>query len=203
MFTGIVEDIGRVRALKPGKDTRVEIETKLPAGTFPLGASVACSGVCLTVIERGSLSSGGWFAVEASPETLACTTLGRWRVGSAINLERALKLGDEFGGHLVSGHVDGFAKICSATQVGDGSSGSTVFEFDVPAKLASYIAAKGSVTLDGVSLTVNAVNDSRFSVNIIPHTLSATTFGAAKVGDDVNLEIDLLARYVARLIGKD
>lgn len=203
MFTGIVEDIGRVRALKPGKDTRVEIETKLPAGGFSLGASVACAGVCLTVIERGSLLSGGWFAVEASPETLACTTLGRWRVGSAINLERALKLGDEFGGHLVSGHVDGLAKIHSVTKVGDSSSGSTVFEFEVPPKLASYVAAKGSVTLDGVSLTVNAVKDSRFSVNIIPHTLSATAFGAAKVGDDVNLEIDLLARYVARLIGKD
>jgi riboflavin synthase len=203
MFTGIVEDVGRVRALKPGKDTRVEIETKLPAGKFPLGASVACSGVCLTVIESGSLLSGGWFAVEASPETLACTTLGRWHVGSRINLERALKLGDEFGGHLVSGHVDGIAKIHSATKVGDGSSGSTVFEFDVPTKFASYIAAKGSVTLDGVSLTVNTVDGSRFSVNVIPHTLSATTFGSAQAGNEVNLEIDLLARYVARLIGKD
>ena len=203
MFTGIVEDIGKVRALKPGNDTRVEIETKLSAGAFALGASVSCSGACLTVIERGALPSGGWFAVEASPETLARTTLGRWRVGSAINLERALTLGDEFGGHLVSGHVDGLAKIRSITKVGGGSAGSTVFEFDVSAKLASYIAAKGSVTLDGVSLTVNTVDDVAFSVNIIPHTLSATTFGAARIGDDVNLEIDLLARYVARLIGKD
>ena len=203
MFTGIVEDVGRVRALKPGKDTRIEIETKLPAGTFALGASVACSGTCLTVIERGTLPSGGWFAVEASPETLDRTTLSRWQVGSAINLERALKLGDEFGGHLVSGHVDGLAKIRSITMVGDDSAGSTVLEFEVPAKLASYIAAKGSVTLDGVSLTVNAVNDTCFTVNVIPHTLSATTFGAAKVGDEVNLEIDLLARYVARLIGRD
>lgn len=203
MFTGIVEDIGKVRALKPGKDTRVEIETKLPAGTFALGASVACSGACLTVIERGTLSSGGWFAVEASPETLACTTLGRWHIGSPINLERALKLGDEFGGHLVSGHVDGLAKIRSITRVGDDLAGSTVFEFNVPEKLGSYIAAKGSVTLDGVSLTVNMVDGEGFSINVIPHTLSATTFGAAKIGDDVNLEIDLLARYVARLIGKD
>ena len=203
MFTGIVEDVGRVRALKSGKDTRIEIETKLPAGTFALGASVSCSGVCLTVIDRGALASGGWFAVEASPETLACTTLGRWSVGLHINLERALKLGDEFGGHLVSGHVDGLAQIRSMTKVGDSLAGSTVFEFEVPTKLVSYIAAKGSVTLDGVSLTVNTVNDAGLSVNIIPHTLSVTTFGVAKVGDEVNLEIDLLARYVARLIGKD
>jgi riboflavin synthase len=203
MFTGIVEDVGRIRALAPAQDTRIEIETKLPTGTFALGASVACSGVCLTVVERGPLSSGGWFAVQASPETLACTTLGHWRVGTGINLERALKLGDEFGGHLVSGHVDGLAKIVSVARVGDSPGGSTVFQFEVPTKLAAYIAAKGSVTLDGVSLTVNMVNGSLFSVNVIPHTLSVTTFGCAKEGDEVNLEIDLLARYVARLIGKD
>jgi riboflavin synthase len=203
MFTGIVEDVGRIRALTEGKDTRVEIETKLPAAQFAIGASVACSGACLTVIERGTLASGGWFAVEASPETLARTTLGRWRVGSPVNLERALKLGDELGGHLVSGHVDGLASIRSIRKVGEGAAGSTVFEVEAPAALAAYIAAKGSVTLDGVSLTVNAVNGARFAVNIIPHTLSVTTFGAAKEGDQVNLEIDLLARYVARLLGKE
>lgn len=203
MFTGIVEDVGRVRLLKPGKDTRVEIETKLPAATFAIGASVACSGACLTVIERGASPSGGWFAVEASPETLAKTTLGRWQVGSSVNLERALKLGDELGGHLVSGHVDGLARIHSIRQVGEGVAGSTVFQFEVPETLARYIAAKGSVTLNGVSLTVNAVEGNRFSVNVIPHTLAVTTFGAAREGDEINLEIDLLARYVARLIGKE
>jgi riboflavin synthase len=203
MFTGIVEDVGRVRLLKPGKDTRVEIETKLPAGDLALGASVACSGACLTVIERGALLTGGWFAVEASPETLARTTLGRWRVGASINLERALKLGDELGGHLVSGHVDGLARIRSMRKVGEGASGSTVFELEAPASLASYIATKGSVTLDGVSLTVNAVDGAHFLVNVIPHTLAMTTFGSARDGDEVNLEIDLLARYVARLLGKE
>ena len=203
MFTGIVEDVGRIRALKAGKDTRVEIETRLAAADFLIGASVACSGACLTVIERGALPEGGWFAVEASPETLMRTTLGRWRVGSAINLERALKLGDELGGHLVSGHVDGLARIASIRKVGEGDAGSTVFEFEAPASLACYIAAKGSVTLDGVSLTVNSVTGSRFSVNVIPHTLAVTTFGAARQHDEVNLEIDLLARYVARLLGKD
>lgn len=203
MFTGIVEDIGHVRLLKPGKDTRIEIETRLPAGDLALGASVACSGACLTVIDRRMLPVGGWFAVEASPETLARTSLGRWREGSAVNLERALKLGDELGGHLVSGHVDGLARIRSRRQVGEGTAGSTVFEFEAPAALASYIAAKGSVTLDGVSLTVNAVDGARFSVNVIPHTLAVTTFGSAREGDEVNLEIDLLARYVARLLGKE
>lgn len=203
MFTGIVEDVGRIRALEPGKDTRVEIETKLPAGDLAIGASVACSGACLTVIDRGALAGGGWFAVEASPETLARTTLGRWRIGSPINLERALKLGDELGGHLVSGHVDGLARIRSVRKVGEGASGSTVFEIEAPPSLAPYIAAKGSVTLDGVSLTVNSIDGARFSVNVIPHTLAATTFGSAEEGDEVNLEIDLLARYVARLLGKE
>jgi riboflavin synthase len=203
MFTGIIEDVGRIRALTAGKDTRVEIETRLPAADLAIGASVACSGACLTVIERGASSAGGWFAVEASPETLACTTLGRWRVGSAVNLERALKLGDELGGHLVSGHVDGLASIRAIRKVGEGTSGSTVFELEAPAALSAYIAAKGSVTLDGVSLTVNTVDGARFSVNVIPHTLAVTTFGAAKEGGEVNLEIDLLARYVARLLGKD
>jgi riboflavin synthase len=202
MFTGIVEDVGRVRAIRPGADTRIEIETRLPAGGFALGASVACSGACLTVIERDTLPSGGWFAVEASPETLRLTTVGRWSVGTAVNLERALKFGDELGGHLVSGHVDGLAKIVSLRRVGEGAKGSTVIEFEVPAALAPFVAAKGSVTIEGVSLTVNAAEGARFAVNVIPHTLSVTTLGAAREGDQVNLEVDLLARYVARLLGK-
>jgi riboflavin synthase len=197
MFTGIVEDVGRVRSLQPGTDTRIEIETTLPAETFALGASVACSGACLTVIEKGPR----WFAVQASPETLARTTLGCWRVGTAVNLERALKLGDELGGHLVSGHVDGLARIRSVRPEGK-EGGSTVFELEAPAELAPYIAAKGSVTLDGVSLTVNAMQGSAFFINVIPHTLSVTTFGTLTAGAEVNLEVDLLARYVARLLGK-
>lgn len=202
MFTGIVEDVGRVRAIRPGADTRIEIETKLPAGEFALGASVACSGACLTVIESGALPSGGWFAVEASPETLRLTTIGHWDVGTTINLERALKFGDELGGHLVSGHVDGLAKVASLRRVGEGAKGSTVIEFEAPAALAPFIAAKGSVTIEGVSLTVNTAEGSRFAVNVIPHTLSVTTLGAVREGDQVNLEVDLLARYVARLLGK-
>lgn len=197
MFTGIVEDIGRVRSLHPGTDTRIEIETALPAETFALGASVACSGACLTVIAKGP----GWFAVQASPETLARTTLGRWRVGTVVNLERALKLGDELGGHLVSGHVDGLARVRSVRPEGE-EGGSTVFELEAPTELSRYIAAKGSVTLDGVSLTVNAVQSSAFFINVIPHTLAVTTFGTLMAGAAVNLEVDLLARYVARLLGK-
>ncbi|MGH7058053.1 MAG: riboflavin synthase [Acetobacteraceae bacterium] len=197
MFTGIVEDIGRVRSLKTCTDTRIEIATALPVETFVLGASVACSGACLTAIEKGS----GWFAVQASPETLARTTLGRWRVGATVNLERALKLGDELGGHLVSGHVDGLARVRSARPEGR-EGGSTVFVLEAPVELAPYIAATGSVTLDGVSLTVNAVDGSAFSINVIPHTLAVTTFGALTAGAEVNLEIDLLARYVARLLGR-
>ncbi|MGE5539828.1 MAG: riboflavin synthase [Gemmatimonas sp.] len=202
MFTGIVEDVGRVRALTPGADTRIEIETRLPAGDLALGASVACSGACLTVIDRGALPTGGWFAVEASPETLKLTTVGRWKVGSPINLERALKLGDELGGHLVSGHVDGLARIVAMRRVGEGAKGSTVIEFDAPPSLATFIAPKGSITIDGVSLTVNTVEGTRFAVNVIPHTLAVTTLGRASQGDEVNLEVDLLARYVARLLGK-
>lgn len=197
MFTGIVEDVGRVRALQPGTDTRIEIETRLPADRFALGASVACSGACLTVVESGP----GWFAVQASPETFTRTTLGRWRVGTPVNLERALKLGDELGGHLVSGHVDGIAGIRSLRREGAGDGSSIVFEIEAPPELARYIAAKGSVTLDGVSLTVNSVSGPVFSINVIPHTLAATTFGAMTAGTEVNLEVDLLARYVARLLG--
>jgi riboflavin synthase len=194
MFTGIVTDIGTLREIRAGGDTTFIIGTKLDTGDLALGASVACAGVCLTVIERGA----DWFAVQASAETLARSTLKDWRVGTGINLERALKAGDELGGHLVSGHVDAMAEIVERRTEGD----SQRFAFRVPDAFAAAIAPKGSVALDGVSLTVNEVQGNRFGVNLIPHTLAHTTFGAAKVGDRVNLEIDTLARYVARLLGK-
>ena len=194
MFTGIITDLGRVRAVERGKETRFEIATSYDTASIASGASIACSGPCLTVIDKGE----GWFAVEASAETLSRTTLGAWRQGVAVNLERSLKLGDELGGHLVFGHVDGTATLIRQTASGD----SVVFDFEAPASLSAYLAPKGSVTLDGVSLTVNAVEADAFSVNIIPHTLQNTTFGAAKAGDRVNLEIDMLARYVARLLDK-
>lgn len=194
MFTGIITDLGRVRAVERGKETRFEIATSYDTASIAAGASIACSGPCLTVIDKGE----GWFAVEASAETLSRTTLGAWRQGVAVNLERSLKLGDEFGGHIVFGHVDGTATIARQTASGD----SVVLDFEAPASLLAYLAPKGSVALDGVSLTVNAVEADAFSVNIIPHTLQNSTFGDAKTGDRVNLEIDMLARYVARLLDK-
>jgi len=198
MFTGIVTDLGRVRALAPagaGSDLRLEIATAYDTGAIALGASIACSGCCLTVVETGP----GWFAVQVSAETLARTTLGRWQVGSPVNLERALKVGDELGGHIVSGHVDGLAEAVSAVPEG----GSTRWRFRPPAALGRYIAPKGSVALDGVSLTVNEVDAQGFGVNIIPHTAAATTFGRLRPGAEVNLEIDMLARYVARILGRE
>ncbi len=194
MFTGIITDLGRVRAVERGKETRFEIATSYDTASIAAGASIACSGPCLTVIDKGE----GWFAVEASAETLSRTTLGAWRDGVAVNLERSLKLGDEFGGHIVFGHVDGTATIARQTASGD----SVVLDIKAPPSLLAYLAPKGSVALDGVSLTVNAVEADAFSVNVIPHTLRNTTFGAAKIGDPVNLEIDMLARYVARMLGK-
>ena len=194
MFTGIITDLGRVRAVGRGKETRFEIATSYDTASIAAGASIACSGPCLTVIDKGE----GWFAVEASAETLSRTTLGAWRQGVAVNLERSLKLGDELSGHLVFGHVDGTVTLARQTASGD----SVVFDFEAPASLSAYLAPKGSVTLDGVSLTVNAVEADAFSVNIIPHTLRNTTFGAAKTGDRLNLEIDMLARYVARSLDK-
>jgi riboflavin synthase len=194
MFTGIITDIGELREIRPGGDTVYVIGTKLDTGDLAPGASVACSGVCLTVIERGK----DWFAVQASAETLARSSLKDWRVGSRINLERALKAGDELGGHLVSGHVDAMAEIVERRPEGD----SQRFAFRVPDAFATAIAPKGSVALDGVSLTVNEVQGNRFGVNIIPHTLANTTFGTAKVGDKVNFEVDMLARYVARLLDR-
>lgn len=192
MFTGIITDLGQVRDIRDAGDTRIEISTRFDDASIGIGASIACSGVCLTVIDKGP----GWFAVQASIETLSCTTLGDWRPGTLVNLERPLKLGDELGGHLVSGHVDGVGTALSVTP--DGASRRMVFE--APQILARFIAAKGSVALDGISLTVNEVDGRRFGVNIIPHTLSVTTLGKTSAGDRVNLEIDLLARYVARLI---
>ncbi|WP_114856860.1 riboflavin synthase [Azospirillum brasilense] len=195
MFTGIITDVGRVRAVERQGDTRFTVETVFAMETVPIGASIANNGVCLTVVEKGP----GWFAVQASAETLSKTTLGGWAEGTRVNLERALKVGDELGGHIVSGHVDGVATVVDVRPDGE----SKRFTFEAPAALAKYIASKGSVALDGVSLTVNEVDGARFGVNIIPHTQDATTFGALKAGDRVNLEIDMLARYVARLAGQE
>ena len=191
MFTGIVTDVGRVAEVVSGGDTRFTIETAYDVDSIEIGASIACDGACLTVV---ALKPGA-FAVTASAETLACTTLGDWAVGRRVNLERALKVGDELGGHIVSGHVDGLAETVERREEGD----SVRFVFEVPDGLAGFIAPKGSVTLNGVSLTVNEVEGSRFGVNIIPHTQAETTFDECRVGDRLNLEIDLLARYVARL----
>lgn len=195
MFTGIVTDLGKIRSIEKRGDTRIEIETSYDMDDVDIGASIACSGPCLTVIEKGP----GWFAVEASAETLDKTGLGDWKVGTPINLERAMRIGDELGGHIVSGHVDAVAKIVDMQPEGD----SMRFTFEAPAEFAKYIAPKGSVSLDGVSLTVNEVRESRFGVNIISHTQGETTFGSRKVGDRINMEIDTIARYVARILGKD
>ena len=191
MFTGIVTDIGRVRSVRQTeRDWRYEIETAWDTSGIDLGASISHAGCCLTVTEKGP----GWFAVEVSGETLSKTTLGDWREGHAVNLERAAKLGDELGGHIVSGHVDGLGRVVSVTPEG----GSHRIDIEAPAPLHRYIAAKGSITVDGVSLTVNAVEGQVFGLNIIPHTWQATTLGGLKAGDAVNLEIDMLARYLAR-----
>ena len=191
MFTGIITDIGRVRSVAPtARDRRYEIETAWDTSGIDLGASISHSGVCLTVVEKGP----GWFAVEVSGETLDRTTLGGWRAGTEINLERATRAGDELGGHIVSGHVDGLGQVVEITPDG----GSHRLTIEAPEPLHRFIAAKGSITVDGVSLTVNAVEGRRFGLNIIPHTWEATTLGERRVGDAVNLEIDMLARYLAR-----
>ena len=191
MFTGIVTDIGRVRSVRQTeRDRRYEIETSWDTTGIDLGASISHAGCCLTVTEKGP----GWFAVEVSGETLSKTTLGDWREGDPVNLERAAKLGDELGGHIVSGHVDGLGRVVSVTPEG----GSHRIDIEAPAPLHRYIAAKGSITVDGVSLTVNAVEGPVFGLNSIPHTWDATTLGGLKPGDPVNLEIDMLARYLAR-----
>src|SRR3569832_2552353 len=197
MFTGIVTDVGRVRHIEKRGDTHVVISTNLDLTNVPMGAAIAGSGACLTVVDKGT-GKDNWFAVTASGETLSKTTLGSWKVGDPVNLERPMRVGDEFGGHIVSGHVDGVAEVKLVAPEGE----STRMMFEVPVALARFIAPKGSVALDGVSLTVNEVDGTRFGVNIIPHTFKVTTFGKAKPGSKVNLEIDLLARYVARIVGK-
>lgn len=192
MFTGIITDLGTVRRIAFGPTTRLEIATAYDTGAIALGASIACNGCCLSVVEKGP----GWMAFEASRETLDKTTMADWKAGQPINLERALRLGDELGGHLVSGHVDGVGKLLSIKPDG----GSLRMVIEAPANMARMIAAKGSIVVDGISLTVNEVDGARFGVNIIPITQAATNLGKAREGDRVNLEIDLIARYVARLL---
>lgn len=192
MFTGIITAIGQIQELKDAGDRWLKVTTPWACDKIDLGASIACSGVCLTVVERAD----NWFAVEVSAESLSRTTIGGWQKGSQINLERALRLGDELGGHIVSGHVDGLASIEAITPIGD----SHKLDIRVPDDVSKFIAEKGSVTLDGVSLTVNGVEGSCFAVNIIDHTWTHTTLGHATIGQQLNLEIDMLARYVSRLI---
>lgn len=196
MFTGIITDIGEVIALEQRGDLAARIATAYPVSGIGIGASIACDGVCLTVVATGE-SPRGWFDVEISAETVSKTNIGRggWHAGKRLNLERALRVGDELGGHIVSGHVDGVAEIVAMRDEGD----STRFTFRAPEALAGFIAPKGSVALNGTSLTVNEVEGAGFGVNIIPHTKAVTTWGQVRVGDLVNLEIDTLARYVARL----
>src|SRR5579864_2281101 len=197
MFSGIITDVGRVRRLLRGAGAEGGLEatiaTVYDSALIPLGASIACSGVCLTVVAV----EPGAFSVQASAETLACSTLGDWVVGTRVNLERALRLGDELGGHLVLGHVDGVARLINRRTDGD----SVRFVVEAPAPLMPYLASKGSIAVDGVSLTVNEIQDNRFGVNLIPYTLAHTTLGDAPPGRRLNLEIDPIARYVARLLG--
>lgn len=198
MFTGIVTAVGEVIAVTPRANDlrRLTIACDYDPSTIALGASIACSGACLTVVESGRTEGRAWFAVDAAAETLRVTTVGTWRVGSRINLERSLKIGDELGGHIVTGHVDGLAEVVIREDLTEMAR----FTFRAPLPLARFIAAKGSVALDGVSLTVNEVAGNDFTVLIIPHTLRVTTFGSLAQNDHVNLEVDLMARYAARLI---
>ncbi|MBL4801456.1 MAG: riboflavin synthase [Emcibacter sp.] len=196
MFTGIITDVGKVKNITSNGDTRIILNTAFETASIDIGASIACSGVCLTVVDKGS----DWFAIDASAETLSCTNLGDWVEGTRINLERAMKVGDELGGHIVTGHVDGIGEVKSIIPEGD----SMRMLFTIPPAITKYIAEKGSVTINGVSLTVNEVIDhdqkpSVFGINVIPHTQEKTTFSNVKAGDRVNLEIDILARYVARM----
>lgn len=193
MFTGIITDVGTVASRTGGKFV---ISTAYEASSIPLGASICCSGVCLTVTAVEPHQTGARFHVDVSNETLSKTALDAWQSGEKINLERALRAGDELGGHIVTGHVDGVVSILDVKQDGE----SQRFLFEAPAHLAPYIAAKGSVALDGTSLTVNEVAGTRFGVNLIPHTLTVTTWGRKRVGQSINLEVDMFARYVARLM---
>lgn len=193
MFTGLIQDIGSVRSITNREgDWRIVIESAMDMAALAIGASVACSGACMTVVEKGA----DWFAIDVSAESLSKTTLKAWEEGTRVNLEPSLKLGDELGGHIVSGHVDGQARIQSITPEGD----SFRLKIKAPEGLVKFIATKGSVTLDGVSLTVNEVDGDVFGVNIIPHTWEKTTLCDRKEGDDLNIEIDMLARYVARML---
>ena len=206
MFTGIIVEVGKVLAVANPGDTRVTIATRRNQCTIAIGASIACSGVCLTVVEKGTGFDGqpdtGWFAVDVSGETIQRTAPAQWQAGAALNLEPALKVGDELGGHIVTGHVDGVGEVASVVAEG----ASWRIEVLAPADLAPYIAAKGSITIDGVSLTVNSVTDeadgrARFGINMIPHTAQVTTLGKLVAGTRVNLEIDVLARYLKRMQG--
>lgn len=193
MFTGIIRDIGEIAAIEKQGDWKVTISVKdLPLKNTNIGASIACSGICLTVIEKNDKQ----FKVQLSQETLSKTTAIHWRVGSTINLEPALRMGEELGGHLLSGHVDGLVRVAHKTASAD----SVVFVFEAPQAFMKYIVPKGSVTIDGISLTANEVENTRFSVNIIPHTQVATTIGKLAVGDEANFEIDMIARYVERMM---
>jgi riboflavin synthase len=198
MFTGIVTDIGEVAGIDVRDDRlrRLKIQCGYPADGIALGASIACAGVCLTVVAVGERNAGSWFEVDAAAETLAVTTASHWQAGTRLNLERALRIGDELGGHIVAGHVDGIATVTERDDLPDMAR----FVFRSPGPLARFIATKGSVALDGVSLTVNTVDSDMFSVLIIPHTLAVTTLSGWRVGEAVNLEVDLMARYTARLI---
>ena len=193
MFTGIITDVGEILELEKRGDLRARIKTNYDTNGIAFGASIACDGICLTVVDFGD----NWFDVEISAETVSKTVIGSglWRINDQVNLERSLKVGDELGGHIVSGHVDGIAKVSSIKDEGD----STRFMFEVPEELARFIAPKGSVALNGTSLTVNEVKDNSFGINLVPHTKKVTSWGKTKVGDPINLEIDTLARYVARL----
>ncbi len=200
MFTGIVTAIGQIRSVTRGGGIHAEITCPWDPAAIAIGASIACSGVCLTVVERGGSAGAAWFAVDISGETEACTVPGRWETGTPLNLEGALRLGDELGGHIVTGHVDGVGTVVGTCPEGD----SRRIGISAPQELALYIAAKGSITVDGVSLTVNEVADQpdgscHFALNIIPHTAEVTTLGALAAGSQVNLEIDVLARYLKRM----
>jgi riboflavin synthase len=200
MFTGIVTDIGEVIHVRDRADDlrHLKIACHYDRAGIADGASIACNGVCLTVVAAGVDDDHTWFSVDAAAETLAVTTARAWQRGTRLNLERALKIGDELGGHIVAGHADGVAELTAREELGDMAR----LTFEAPPQLSRFIAAKGSVALDGISLTINAVKDDRFDVLIIPHTLDATTFGALRRGDRVNIEVDLMARYAARLIEK-
>jgi riboflavin synthase len=200
MFTGIITDIGTIAKVEQRGDLRLVIENHYDMGGVDLGASIACSGVCLTVVDKAPAGQPGWFAVDVSHETVSRTAPGLWHEGARLNLERALKVGDELGGHIVTGHVDGIGTLVSAEREGD----STRLTIETPANLAPYLAAKGSITVDGVSLTVNSIEDQvdgacRFGLNIIPHTQAQTTLDALAPGRQFNLEIDILARYLGRM----